>query len=115
LAVTEVDFERLAVRFAGVGNISGTIVSPAKSSSMVSYNGTVGHEVRKIQEFVYEWPKGGLLVMHSDGMGTQWRLDRYAGLADKHPSLIAGVLYRDFNRGRDDVTVLVAREGEMGG
>jgi hypothetical protein len=24
-------------------------------------------------------------------------------------------LYRDFNRGRDDVTVLVAREGEMGG
>jgi hypothetical protein len=37
-------------------------------------------------------------------------LDRYPGLFAKHPSLIAGVLYRDFNRGRDDVTVLVARE-----
>ena len=112
LAIAEVDVERLTVRFAGVGNISGTIFSPEKSNSMVSYNGTVGHEVRKIQEFVYQWPKGGLLVMHSDGLATQWRLDRYPGLVAKHPSLIAGVLYRDFNRGRDDVTVLVAREGE---
>jgi len=114
LAIAEVDVERLTVRFAGVGNISGTIFSPLKSNSMVSYNGTVGHEVRKIQEFVYQWPKGGLLVMHSDGLGTQWRLDRYPGLTAKHPSLMAGVLYRDFNRGRDDVTVLVAREGEIG-
>jgi len=114
LAIAEIDVERLTVRFAGVGNISGTIFSPEKSNSMVSYNGTVGHEVRKIQEFIYQWPKGGLLVMHSDGLGTQWRLDRYPGLTAKHPSLIAGVLYRDFNRGRDDVTVLVAREGEMG-
>ena len=111
LAIAEVDFEHLTVRFAGVGNISGTILSPLKSNSMVSYNGTVGHEVRKIQEFVYEWPKGGILVMHSDGLATQWRLDRYPGLVAKHPSLIAGVLYRDFNRSRDDVTVLVAREG----
>lgn len=112
LAIAEVDFEQLTVRFAGVGNISGTILAQEKTNSLVSYNGTVGHEVRKIQEFVYQWPKGGLLVMHSDGLGTQWRLDRYPGLVAKHPSLIAGVLYRDFNRGRDDVTVLVVREGE---
>lgn len=112
LAIAEVDFERLTLRFAGVGNISGTIFASEKSNSLVSYNGTVGHEVRKIQEFVYPWPKGGLLVMHSDGLATQWRLDRYPGLTAKHPSLIAGVLYRDFNRGRDDVTVLVVRQGE---
>jgi anti-sigma regulatory factor (Ser/Thr protein kinase) len=111
LAIAEVDFEQLSVRFAGVGNISGTILAQEKTNSLVSYNGTVGHEVRKIQEFVYPWPKGGLLVMHSDGLGTQWRLDRYPGLVAKHPSLLAGVLYRDFNRGRDDVTVLVVREG----
>lgn len=110
LAVAEIDFEHLTVRFAGVGNISGTILTPEKSNSMVSYNGTVGHEVRKIQEFVYQWKKEALLIMHSDGLGTQWRLDHYPGLTSKHPSLIAGVLYRDFNRVRDDVTVLVVRE-----
>ncbi|MCL1467855.1 ATP-binding SpoIIE family protein phosphatase [Argonema galeatum] len=110
VAIAQLKFEQQIIRFVGVGNISASVMSESGSYSMVSHNGTVGHEVRKIQEFVYQWPKGGLLVMHSDGLGTQWRLDRYPGLAAKHPSTIAGVLYRDFNRGRDDVTVLVAKE-----
>ena len=47
---------------------------------MVSHNGTVGHTIRKIQEFIYPWTPGSLLVMHSDGMATQWQVSRYAGL-----------------------------------
>lgn len=111
LAIAEIDFEQHSVRFAGVGNIAASIHSFDQHHSLVSYNGTVGHEVRKIQEFTYPWYTNGLLIMHSDGLGTQWRLDRYPGLSQKHPSLIAGVLFRDFNRERDDVTVLVARGG----
>lgn len=110
VAITELNLQTEAVCYAGVGNISGCLVSGDRSTSMVSYNGTVGHEVRKINSFSYSWMRGGLLIMHSDGLRTQWRLDRYPGLFTKHPSLIAGILYRDFNRGRDDVTVLVARE-----
>ena len=45
------------------------------------------------------------------GWRPSGRLDRYAGLAASHPGLIAGVLYRDFRRSRDDVTVVVVREG----
>ncbi len=46
--------------------------------------------------------------MHSDGLGTHWDLDGYPGpAAQRHPALIAGVLYRDFARGRDDATVIV--------
>jgi hypothetical protein len=36
-------------------------------------------------------------------------LNKYPGLAKKHPSIIAAVLYRDFERERDDVTVLAAK------
>ncbi len=110
VAIAELNFQTGAVCYAGVGNISGCLVSGDHRNSMVSYNGTVGHEVRKIQNFNYSLMRGGLLIMHSDGLRTQWRLDRYPGLFTKHPSLIAGVLYRDFNRERDDVTVLAARE-----
>ena len=39
-------------------------------------------------------------------------MDAYPSLIHHHPALIAGVLYRDFNRGRDDVTVLVYRVAE---
>ncbi|ARV60942.1 serine/threonine protein kinase [Nostocales cyanobacterium HT-58-2] len=110
LAIAEINFEQQSVRFAGVGNIAGSIFSNEKTYNLVSHNGTVGHEVRKIQEFTYPWHPGALLILHSDGLGTQWRLERYPGLIHKHPSLTAGVLYRDFNRARDDVTVLAVRE-----
>ncbi|WP_017315248.1 ATP-binding SpoIIE family protein phosphatase [Mastigocladopsis repens] len=110
VAIAEVNFEHQSVRFAGVGNIAATVLWSEGSYRLVSYNGIVGHEVRKIQEFTHQWHPGALLLLHSDGLGTQWRLERYPGLIHKHPSLIAGVLYRDFYRSRDDVTVLVVRE-----
>ncbi|MBD2612748.1 MAG: ATP-binding SpoIIE family protein phosphatase [Nostoc sp. ZfuVER08] len=109
LAIAEIDFERESVCFAGIGNISASILSLTQHQNLLSHNGTVGHEIRKIQEFSYPWYANGLLIMHSDGLDSKWRLDRYPGLSQKHPSLIAGLLYRDFNRERDDVTVLVAK------
>lgn len=110
VAVAEIRHAEREVCFAGVGNIAGTICTGGVTRSMVSHNGTLGHEARKFQEFVYPFPSGALLVMHSDGLATQWRLDRYPGLESGHPGLTAAVLYRDFTRGRDDVTVVAVRE-----
>jgi hypothetical protein len=53
--------------------------------------------------------------MHSDGIATQWDLGRYPGLLARDPSLIAGVLYRDFLRGRDDATVVVLKDRRQHG
>jgi hypothetical protein len=50
-----------------------------------------------------------MLVLHSDGLTTATGLETHPGLAFRDPSLIAGVLYRDFNRGHDDSTVVVAK------
>jgi hypothetical protein len=49
--------------------------------------------------------------MHSDGLASRWDLGAYPGLRVHDPALIAAALYRDFARGRDDVTVLAARAG----
>ena len=97
------------MRYAGLGNIAASIVSPRESKSLISYNGIAGHEARKIQEFGYEWPADALLVVHSDGLSARWDLSRYPGLAVRDPSVVAGVLYRDFSRGRDDALVVVVR------
>lgn len=110
VAIAEINFHRRNVQYTGVGNICGSILATARNANMVSYNGTIGYEARKIQEFNYQWFPDALLIMHSDGLGTQWRLDRYPGLVNFHPSLIAGILYRDYHRVRDDVTVLVVRQ-----
>jgi hypothetical protein len=66
----------------------------------------------RVQEFTYPWNSDSLLVMHSDGLGTHWNLEDYPGIWSKQPSVIAAILHRDFYRGRDDVTVLVAKAGQ---
>jgi anti-sigma regulatory factor (Ser/Thr protein kinase) len=108
-AVAEVDTLAAQVRFAGVGNIAGMVRSQGVRRQTVSHNGTVGGEIRKVHEFTYPWSEDALLLLHSDGINTNWQLENYPGLAHSHPALIAGVLYRDANRGRDDATVVVAR------
>jgi anti-sigma regulatory factor (Ser/Thr protein kinase) len=110
VAVAEVDRAAGLVRFAGVGNIGGTILAGTAARSLVSHYGTAGHDARRIHEFTYPWPAGAALVLHSDGITSRWTLDRYPGLAARHPALMAGVLYRDFRRGRDDASVVVVRE-----
>jgi anti-sigma regulatory factor (Ser/Thr protein kinase) len=109
LAVAEINWAQQSLRFCGIGNISATIIAGDNLRHLVSYNGTAGHEARKIVEFTYPWSADALLIMHSDGLMTRWNLQAYPGLLQRHPSLIAGVLYRDFVRGRDDVTVLTAK------
>jgi hypothetical protein len=109
VALLEVGAPEGIVRYAGVGNIAAAVISPGASRRLASHNGTAGHQVARIQEFTYPFPPGALLVLHSDGLNTHWKLDSYPGLAARHPGIIAGVLYRDFNRGRDDATVVAAR------
>lgn len=96
--------------FAGIGNVAGAVVTGGAVKRLVSLSGTAGLVARRIQEFEYPFTPRSLLVMCSDGIGTNWSLDAYPGLVEAHPSLVAGVIYRDFARVRDDATVLVVRE-----
>jgi anti-sigma regulatory factor (Ser/Thr protein kinase) len=111
--VAEIVWEKRELRWAGAGNIAGTLVPvEGKGSGLVSHTGTLGQNVTRFQEFTHRWPDEGLLILHSDGLSNHWSLDPYPGLTRKDPSLIAGVLYRDFASRRDDVVVLVGRERE---
>jgi anti-sigma regulatory factor (Ser/Thr protein kinase) len=109
MAAARVNTEKGLVSFAGVGNISASIIEQGTSRSLASHNGTLGQQMSHLQEFNYPWNPHSVLVMHSDGLNTRWDLDRYPGLISKQPSVIAAVLHRDFNRGRDDSTVVVAK------
>jgi anti-sigma regulatory factor (Ser/Thr protein kinase) len=96
------------LRYGGVGNIAGTLLGMGGDSrGLFSHNGTLGHVVRKFQEFEYPWGPEAVLVMHSDGLQTRWDVEKYPGLLRRHPAVVAAVLYRDFRRGRDDATIVV--------
>jgi hypothetical protein len=110
-AATVASFEPRAsiVSIAGIGNVSAAIITPSVVRRAVSLGGILGHDVRTFREYRYPWVADALLVMHSDGLTTHWSLDHYPGLRQRSPALVAAVLYRDFQRGRDDVTVVVGK------
>lgn len=95
---------------AGVGNVSAAVVGDGTVRQAVSLAGILGHEVRQFRQYQYPWVSSGLLVMHSDGLMSRWSLEPYPGLRQRHAVTIAAVLYRDYRRGRDDVTVVVGKE-----
>lgn len=95
----------------GVGNISTSIVDAGGMvRHAVSHPGTLGHQARVFREYRYPWSDDSVLVVHSDGLATHWTVDGMTGLLRRHPAVVAAVLYREFSRRRDDVTVLVARQ-----
>jgi anti-sigma regulatory factor (Ser/Thr protein kinase) len=110
MAVASIDFDQERLTFSGIGNIAGSVFQAGPRRHLMSHNGIVGSNLRKVQEFVHPWQPGALMIMHSDGIGTRWDLSAYPALERRHPTLIAAVLYRDFARVRDDATILVVRQ-----
>jgi anti-sigma regulatory factor (Ser/Thr protein kinase) len=110
MSVASIDHNQRMVRFAGVGNVSASVITPTKTHNMVSHNGIVGHSVSRIQDFTYDWPEGATLAMFSDGIASHWSLAKYPGVQSRSPLVSAAIIYRDSSRRRDDATVLIARE-----
>jgi anti-sigma regulatory factor (Ser/Thr protein kinase) len=96
--------------FAGVGNVACRMEQGPTRRQFVTHNGTLGHNLRRVQQFDFDFDPAAVVIFHSDGLATHWNLADYPGLAQRHAGVIAAVLYRDHERGgRDDVTVLVIR------
>lgn len=104
-AVARITGER--VSYCGIGNIHGALVMPGRSQGLLSHNGTLGLNQRRAHQVEYTREPGALLVMHSDGISARWDLKTRPDLLDCHPAIVAGVLWRDHGRGRDDATIVV--------
>ena len=115
MSVADIDPGAGAVSFSGVGNVAGAIVQDATTRrQMLSTNGTLGHEMRPAVQYQYPLSRGALVIIHSDGLSASWALEKYPGLFNRHPAVIAGVLFRDHRRQRDDATIVVIRPLENG-
>lgn len=97
---------------AGAGNVTIRIVSGVFNRSVLAQHGTVGVQMRRVEETRMMWPAHALVVCHSDGLQSRWPPEAIVALIGRDPTLAAAVLVRDYGRGRDDVTVLVMRRDD---
>ena len=107
VAIASIDPVAKQVTYGGIGNIAGFITDTGGMRRMVSHSGTAGHTAGRMQDFHYPLHNRPVLVMYSDGLATSWSPESHPGLFALDPLLIAGVLYRDHARGRDDASVVV--------
>ncbi|MET0425076.1 MAG: ATP-binding SpoIIE family protein phosphatase [Actinoplanes sp.] len=110
LAVAELDPGAGLVRYAGLGNISGTVLTlGSRARGMVSLPGIAGHQRRQIRQYDYPIDRESIVLMHSDGVVDRWNPADYPGLLTRSPVVIAATVLRDAGVRRDDAGVLVAR------
>lgn len=111
-AVASIDTGAGTVQFAGIGNLNGAVLDADERRGLVSHNGTLGQEVRSFREQDLPWTESSVLILHTDGLSNRWDLAATPGLLRRRAAVIAGVLYRDQLRGRDDATVVVVKRRE---
>lgn len=109
ITLLEVDWEAGRMASVAVGNVTAAFINRNGIKRVAADNGIVGHILGKPRELQHPCPPDTIVVLHSDGLTANWNPERYPGLMQHHPALIAGVLYRDCQRGRDDSLIVVMR------
>lgn len=92
--------------FSGLGNVVGVVDYGDSRRHLVPDSGTVGYEMRKPRQHKMNWSKNASVTLHSDGCSSNWNLNTYPELKTRCAALISAVIYRDFSRTYDDVTVV---------
>lgn len=96
-------------RVCGIGNIA-TRVHAVVTKNCMSYNGIIGMNIpNTLNEQEIKSERGQVVIMCSDGIKTRWELQKYVGIFRYDLSILAAVIYKDFARRTDDMSVLACR------
>lgn len=109
VAIVSMSAEPGTLTMAGAGNIIGRLISGIGDRSLLTQPGTLGVQIRRLQDTVHDWPEHAILVLHSDGIVSRWNLQDVPGLLQCDPIVTAAWIIRDHVRGHDDATVVVVR------
>jgi anti-sigma regulatory factor (Ser/Thr protein kinase) len=94
----------------GVGNILTRIYQGVSYKNYMPYNGAIGLNIPTSLNFsVIPAERNQLLIMASDGIKTRWDITKFQSILKYDNMILAGAIYKDFNRGTDDASVLTAK------
>lgn len=107
--VARIDFNKGVVDYSGLGNVAGVVLTSGQRKHMVSMNGTLGYEGRKINQLSVPWNPNSVLVMHSDGLDSK-TFHSLDDVSEQPAQIIAGWLYMMHAKSTDDETILVVKQ-----
>lgn len=101
-------------KICGIGNIATRMQQLVGFKNHMSYNGIIGMNIpNTLKEQVAPHERGQIIILCSDGIKTRWELQKYVGIFKYDLSILAAVIYKDFSRKTDDMSVMVCRVNSM--
>jgi anti-sigma regulatory factor (Ser/Thr protein kinase) len=96
-------------RICGVGNILTRLYTGIEYRNYMSYNGTIGLNIPKSMNATsIPLERNQHLMMCSDGITSRWTLT-YPSIFKYDSTVVAGTIFKDFDRGNDDSSILIAK------
>lgn len=108
--IVHIDTVGHQLSYSGVGNISMKVISASGIKGCLSYNGIVGHIMPAVvNNHLLQVNRNDLVVLHSDGISARWDMQKYPAITSCHPSILCAAIYKDFDRGTDDSSIVVIK------
>lgn len=112
VSLCRLDPVKRRLSFGGAGNVEGRVFLQQRSYGLMPRPGTLGVSITApaLRLVESDWEPGATLVLCSDGLrlGFDSALCRITSGHD--PAVLAALLHRDGQRGRDDASVVVIRD-----
>ncbi len=112
MAIACIDWNREQMTFASVGNVEARVFGAVEPVNFLVRRGIIGVNAPPPKITVHHWTTDQILILHSDGLRSHWRLDDFPSLEEKPAPEIAMTLLGSLSRDNDDATVLVVRGKE---
>lgn len=121
LAAAQMEAAEGRVRVVGAGRFGACVLEPAAARAAVRRplcradgQGPAQIDGRPgpMAQAQGAWPRHSLLVLHGDDLAWPWTLEALPGLLERHPSIVAAVLHRDFSRTPGSGCVLACRRSD---
>ncbi len=104
------DFAQKEWTVAGVGNIAAKWMGNGNSKSFTAYNGIIGLNIPgTINNVTIKQDDFPAFIACSDGIRSRWDLAKFPLIIRYDATVIAAVIYKEFGRRSDDMSVLVCK------
>lgn len=97
-------------RFSGIGD-TGVVVTGAGQAGLHSREGILGSRIRTPQMQRFLLVQGGIVVLHTDGVSTDFRAD-LPSRSESTAAELARHIVHEYRRPHDDATCIVALASE---
>ncbi len=110
LTLVRLRLSERTITHVGVGNVQARIY-PFDGSGFIPYPGILGSGMPpRIKINRAAWPKGGVLILFTDGLSGRWDFKINPDLLNLHVTTLSNLLIQEYAQPKDDATVVVVKE-----